>query len=429
MKWSPLFLSPLTACLILPTEVAALDVSTGRAGSSLGASIGSRDSSNQEKKRSRSKRKDDASDSAATEKTRRSRGSIADPLAEDEAKGASPRIDGFSNGADNAGRSPGNSPGKRTDIPARRPEMTQNAFDPSKINSIIGEVPDEEAADLYRSYYPRSRSDIKKALDHLINAPASSGSAAKADEATIACCRVVNIYRYLCGLSSDVQPDAALSERAAQFISAAREQGSVDGKLQARYGCNVVMCRPGDNTQAAFLSSFSDEAIPPVEQCTFRGGYMLPGLKAIGISKGSVTPSEHAIAACLTTGAAPVCHAWSLPGAGFFPAACLPGKIWSVYTDGHLNTPLNSATVRVWKLAERPTSPLDPDNMPENAKPLRVSRINPTALGVDFVPELPKAEPDSKQIYAVSVRTRSRTQGDDGKTRPAFEHFYIVDLF
>ena len=428
MKWSSLLLSPLAACLILPAEVFALDVSVGGTGSSIGASVGSRDKAKSGKSGSKARQK--SNKQRRSNRSRSHRGSIADPLAEDEAKGASPRYHGYGNGsADDAGRAPGNTPGSRAGKPAERQGPAPQAANPQELNRLIGNVPDSEAADLCRDYYPRSRSEIKKALERLASEQGSADSAANADAGTLACCRIVNTYRYLCGLSSDVRPDAALAERAAQFISAAKEQGSVDGQLQARFGCNVVLCNPDETVPTAFLSSFSDDAIPPVEQCTFRGGYMIPGLKAIGVSKGSVTPTEDAVAACLQTAAAPVRKAWSLPGEGFFPAACLPGRIWSVYTDGHLGTSLHSATVRVWKLAERPTAPLDPDKMPASAKPVRVSRVNPTDLGVDFVPELAPAAPGEDQIYAVSITTRKRVQGPDGQSRPAFEHFYIVDLF
>lgn len=428
MKWSSLLLSPLALSLLLPAEILALDVSVGGTGSSVGASVGSRDRAKSGKSGSKAQQKSDKQ--RRGNRPRVSRGSIADPLAEDEAKGASPRYHGYGNGpADNAGRAPGNTPGSRAGATGKRPGPATQAANPQELIRLIGDVPATEAADLCRSYYPRSRSEIKKELERLGSEKGSADAAANADAGTLACCRIVNTYRYLCGLSSDVRPDTALAERAAQFISAAKEQGSVDGRLQARFGCNVVLCDPDESIPTAFLSSFSDDAIPPVEQCTFRGGYMIPGLKAIGVSKGSVTPTEHAVAACLQSAAAPVRKAWSLPGPGFFPAACLPGRIWSVYTDGHSGASLHSATVRVWKLAERPTAPLDPDNMPASATPVRVSRINPTDLGVDFVPELTPAAPGEDQIYAVSITTRQRAEGTDGKSRPAFEHFYIVDLF
>lgn len=431
MKWSFLLAALLAVFLLVSTDVYALEsrVET-QTDSTVTSASGKKSSAKKRggKNKLKSKRSDEAAWSGG--------GSIEDPLASDYAKGASPddgsgpRI--YRNGAgDDAAsggsRKSGNGRSREAGAAPRgsRPSAPVNA-EVGRGVGRIGAVPVEEAADLCKEYYPRSRRDIKESLDRILS---GSQPAQGADEELIGCCKVVNAYRYLCGLSSDVKPDDALTKRAEAFIAEASAQGKADASLQMKHQCNIILCSPGDDTVEAFNASFSDVAVPKSEQCAFRGGYMVPGLKAIGVARGSISAAEHCVAACVEAEAAPVRKAWTMPGAGFFPAQYLQGRIWSLYTDGHLGVSLHTAKVRVWKLAERPTAPLDPDKMPEDAVPLEVLSVNGTDRGVDFEPVLPDFVPGEPNVYAVSISTRATRPDADGREVPVFEHFYIVDLF
>lgn len=439
MKWSFLLAAPLAAFLFGSTDAYALEsrVETST-GSSVKSAAGKKSSAKKKagKKKRKAKRKAKRSDDAEPS----GGGSIEDPLASDYAKGASPDDgsgpllyrngsgdDAASGGARKSDTSRSKSRSRDAGAAPRgsRPAAPGRA-EAGKVGGRIGAVPAEETADLCKEYYPRSRRDIKESLDRILDG-AAAGQGVGAE--VVGCCNLVNAYRYLCGLSADVKPDDALTQRAEAFIADASAQGRADGSLQMKHQCNIILCSPGDETVEAFNASFSDVAVPKSEQCAFRGGYMVPGLKAIGVARGPVTSAEHCVAACVEAGPAPVRKAWTMPGEGFFPAQYLQGRIWSLYTDGHLGVSLHTAKVRVWKLAERPTAPLDPDKMPEDAVPVEVRSVNGTDRGVDFEPVLPEFVPGEPNIYAVSVSTRATRPGADGREVPVFEHFYIVDLF
>jgi hypothetical protein len=239
--------------------------------------------------------------------------------------------------------------------------------------------------------YPRSKQEIRDGIREIEKTPLPKGLSRDVHEAV----KKLNIYRFLCGLSYDVEGDPTFSQNAEQAAKACAKNGGLSHDIGHHTDrCNLASDGSMLNSVSQYIEDSGDNNR---EARGHRAWCLNPPMGKVGF--GSAGAQYSAMWCMDGSGASKVKDFWTYPGRGFFPLEYMHGNAWSVYF--HEPVPeLKKITVEVFRVTKRPESPLSMSGEIEG-KPIAVDYISKSMMnGINFEP----AKPAEKGIYWVRVK-------------------------
>lgn len=244
--------------------------------------------------------------------------------------------------------------------------------------------------DASKQLYPRTREEIKAGLRDIKRQPLPKGLSPKVHEAVIA----LNSYRFLSGLSSDVEGDITFSTNSTDAAQACKANGGLSHSIgHSTDKCNLSS---GGDMLGSVTSYMQDGGDNNRAQRGHRAWCLNPPMGKVGF--GSAGDSYSAMWCMDGSGKGKTPEIWGYPGRGFYPIEYFHGNAWSVFFSDPIGD-VEKVNIEVFRLNKRP----------EKALPLhgeingRVVPVNYKAKsmhnGINFEPE----DPSRKGIYWVRV--------------------------
>lgn len=237
--------------------------------------------------------------------------------------------------------------------------------------------------------YPRSKEEIRSTIREIGNRPRPEGISKEVHEAT----EQLNIFRYLCGVPHDVEPDAEFSANAEDAAKACEKNGGLSHALgHSTNKCNLA---GGSNMVASVGQYIADSGDNNREARGHRAWCLNPPMKRVGFG-GS---GSYSAMWCMNSEGKSIRDSWTYPGKGLFPLEYMRGNAWSLYGAGVPDS-ADKVKVRVFRLSKRPDKPLSATGeIPGREIP--VNYVSKAMMnGINFEPE----EPAKRGIYWVDVR-------------------------
>lgn len=274
--------------------------------------------------------------------------------------------------------------------------------DDAQAGADEDEVEEEEVAT--SRLYPRTKEEIRATIREIKKTPQPKDLSRKVHDAV----KTLNIYRFLCGVSHDVEGDKKMSEHSEEAALACKKNGGLSHDLGSSTDkCNLSSMGDMEGSVPQYID---DAGANNRERRGHRAWCLNPSMGKVGF--GSAGDSYSAMWCMDSSGRSKVKDFWSYPGRGLFPLDYLHGNAWSVYIEGKL-PPIDEVKVEVFRLKKRPESPLSMKGEIEGES-IKVTYIAKSILeGINFEMETPA----SRGIYWVRV-----TGGD-------LRIGYVVELF
>jgi len=268
--------------------------------------------------------------------------------------------------------------------------------------AVDGEGQKEEEPPIGR-LYPRGKREIRETIQQIKNRAKPAHISQEVHEAT----QHLNVFRYLSGLSHDVQADSEFSGSAEKAALASEKHGALSHDIgDYTDKCNLYSGKEMMDSVSAYIE---DAGPNNREQRGHRAWCLNPPMKKVGFGSGK---SGYSAMWCMNADGKPARGIWSYPGAGLYPIEYMLGDAWSLYGI-EVPDALDKLEIRVFRLAERPVKPFTAGaRIP--GREIRV-RYKSKALmnGVNFEPD----EAAEKGVYWVVVRG------------PGIREAYLVEFF
>lgn len=199
---------------------------------------------------------------------------------------------------------------------------------------------------LFKKYYPRSKSEIKAGLKEIkkrrAEAFASKGQHQSVTE--------LNIFRFLCGVSYDVELDPELNDQA----KAAAEACEKAGLLSHDIGSYTDKCNLAANSNTTLEKTVAqyieDSGANNRDRRGHRRWCLQPELDKTGFGESGTYFAMH----CFSHGGKSKRKAHAYPGMGLYPKEYLLSDCWSLYlTEQAPET--QELKIEIFKLKTRPT--------------------------------------------------------------------------
>ena len=253
-----------------------------------------------------------------------------------------------------------------------------------------------------RRLYPRSKVDIKAKLREIDKREPPRGVSDAYQDAM----NELNIYRYLSGVSSDVETTPQLIANCEEAAKACLKHGGLSHDIGSFTNkCNLHQGRGLETSLTGFIGD------PGAHNRERRGHrrWCLDapmGKSAFGQAQGFVAQWV------MDKSGSQARESWAYPGKGFYPKERVHGNAWSLYLTQNA-PPKDQLTVEVFKLPNRPKSAYG-----------RSSKIPGRQLPTEYVSVYNNAinfEPDSTTvgagIYWVRIKGGGVSEG------------YVVELY
>ena len=214
--------------------------------------------------------------------------------------------------------------------------------DPKKALADIKSITDPKAGGVSKKYYPRQRKDIDATVKKLLSHKDKGTPKAQQDAVNM-----VNVFRFLCGLSPTVTYDKTYHEEAQLAAETCRKAGRIDHGLGGNTDkCNLFQGQQDVPVQDV-VGYMEDPGENNREGRGHRSWIMDPatGKTAFGVAGGF--GAMRTMDGSCTVPRPENGHAY--PGMGFFPAEYLHGDGWSYYAPQGQKVPDNPK-VEMWKL-------------------------------------------------------------------------------
>ena len=251
--------------------------------------------------------------------------------------------------------------------------------------------------------YPKSRDDIRDGIREIEKRPKPADISKELHKAT----QQLNIFRFLCGVPSEVIPDPEYSKNATDAAIACKNNGGLSHAL-------------GHSTDRCNLSSIGD-FVASVPQYMADGGdnnrdarghrawCLNPSMGKVGF--GSAGGSYSAMW-CMDGSGHGITGSWAYPGKGLFPIEYVKGNAWSVY-----GTPVRGSAdkiqVEVFRLSKRPEQPYGANDI-ISGHPCKILHVS---TGMNNAINFEHEDSNKRGIYWVRV---SDDKNSDG---------YLVELY
>lgn len=250
--------------------------------------------------------------------------------------------------------------------------------------------------------YPRSKEEIRDGIREIEKQPKPDEVSKEVHKAT----QLLNIYRFLSGVPSDVQADAAFSKCATDAALACKQNGGLAHTLgHSTNKCNLSSV---PNVIASVSQYMEDSGANNREIRGHRAWCLNPPMGKVGFGSGG---DAFSAMWCMDNSGKSIRGSWAYPGKGLYPLEYLHGNAWSLYGAGKPGA-LGKLKVEVFKLQKRPEKAF-------TAKaeiPGRVVKVNHVSIGmnaVNFEPE----DYNKRGVYWVRVSGGDIREG------------YLVELF
>ena len=243
--------------------------------------------------------------------------------------------------------------------------------------------------ELKKNLHPRSLEEIETTLAEILAREIPEGIDPKAGTAV----NRLNAYRYLCGVSYDVEADARMNGQAVEAAKACDAKGSLSHDLgHFTEICNLA---GGPDVVGSVEGYMNDGGANNREARGHRRWCLNPPMGRAGFGGGT----KFAAMACMdTSGKDKAGDTWSYPGKGFFPLKYLHGDGWSFYLrEGSPSR--NALEVEVFRLAARPQKPFTWADK-EPGEKLEIAWISSKMNAINFEPKGANKE----GIYWVRIR-------------------------
>lgn len=239
--------------------------------------------------------------------------------------------------------------------------------------------------------YPRSKQEIRDGIRQIAKTPVPEGLSREVHEAV----KSLNIYRFLCGVSYDVEGDPTFSKNAEAAAKACERNGGLSHDIGHHTDrCNLASDGNMLNSVAQYIEDSGDNNR---EARGHRAWCLNPPMGKVGF--GSAGAQYSAMWCMDGSGTSKVKNFWTYPGRGFYPLEFMHGNAWSVYMQEEVPD-VKKISVEVFRLTKRPESPL-PMSGEIEGKPIAVNFVSKSLLnGINFEP----AKPAEKGIYWVRIK-------------------------
>lgn len=235
-------------------------------------------------------------------------------------------------------------------------------------------------------FYPRTRQQIQSGIREIEARHAPKGLSREVQNAV----NRLNVYRFLCGVPSEVEGDPEFSKNATEAAEACKQQGQLShsiGHFTDR--CNLTTDGDMVNSVAGYIG---DGGANNREARGHRSWCLNAQMGKVGFGSAG---DRYSAMWCMDTSGRSVRGTWAYPGKGLFPLDYLHGNAWSVYGTGTPDS-ADKLKVEMFKLPKRP------DKTPTGDEPGRRIKVEYVSLGrnaINFEPE----QPVKRGIYWIRI--------------------------
>lgn len=262
----------------------------------------------------------------------------------------------------------------------------------------------EDTGDLSSRLYPRTKEEIRQHIREIEKRDAPD-DIDRDQQKTV---NQLNVYRYLCGVSDEVEADPKMVEQATEAAEACKEHGGLSHDLG--HFTNICNLAGGSGMFSSVRQYIKDSGSNNRENRGHRRWCLNPPMGKTGFGEAG---SYSAMVAMDSSGGKKPRDSWAYPGKGFFPNDYLHGNAWTLYLPEKAPAK-DDIEVEVYKLSSRPEKPFSStEETPGKALPVEFVHTYQNAINFE-----PQPEPvTGRGIYWVRVKGRGVREG------------YLVELY
>ena len=240
----------------------------------------------------------------------------------------------------------------------------------TKPEPAKSETPVSAGAAVSNSLYPRTRKEIEAGIHEITKRGRPDDLGRDVHEAT----KRLNIYRFLCGVPSNVKGDPECSKRAEDAALTLKKNGGLSHSLGHSTGnCNISTI---GNVVASVGQYMEDGGANNRDARGHRAWCLNHAMGKVGFGSGG---ESYSAMWCMDGSGTPAKGPWAYPGMGLFPIEYLHGNAWSLYGSGIKNKP----TVEIFRLSKRPEQTL-PAEGEIQGKGLKVGYVSTGMNAINF---------------------------------------------
>lgn len=270
--------------------------------------------------------------------------------------------------------------------------------------AVAEDAKPDAAVEVPQVLYPRTKEEIRDRIKEIEKRDGAAGIDREQQKAV----NLLNVYRYLSGVSDDVEADAKMVGLAMDAAEACREHGGMSHNLG--HSTDICNLASGGSMSSSIKQFIDDIGEKNRDKRGHRRLCLNPQMGKTGF--GYAKPYSAMVATDSSGGEIPK-ESWVYPGKGFFPKKYLHGNAWSLYLKG--NAPgWKGITVEVYELSERPEKAFaSGEEIPGKAVP--VNYVGTFLNAINFEPQPDRIK--ARGIYWVRVKGEGVNEG------------YVVELF
>lgn len=280
--------------------------------------------------------------------------------------------------------------------PAPSDSGDENAGDPGADDDVAADGEPKTGR-----LYPRTRQEIQAGIREIEKRPAPKGLSKEVQAAV----NKLNVYRFLCGVPSDVAGDPEFSKNAEDAAKACKANGGLSHSLgHSTDKCNLSS---GGDMVGCVSGFIEDGGANNRDARGHRAWCLNAKMGKVGFGSGG---ESYTAMWCMDTSGKSVRGTWAYPGKGLFPIEYLHGNAWSLYGAGDPGS-ADKVKVEIFKLPKRPENGVPSGEAP--GRPIEVGHVSLGMNAINFEP----AQPVRRGIYWVKI--------SGGGVRES----YLVELF
>ena len=250
--------------------------------------------------------------------------------------------------------------------------------------------------------YPRTRKEIQDGIREIERRAKPKALSKEVHEAT----NKLNIYRFLCGLSSDVEGDPEFSKKAEEAALACKQNGGLSHSIgHSTDKCNLSTV---GNLVGCVSQFIEDGGANNRDARGHRAWCLNARMGKVGFGSGG---DSYSAMWCMDGSGKSIRGTWSYPGKGLFPVEYIHGNAWSLYGTSQPSS-ADKIKVEVFRLPKRPDHSL-PNSGEIAGREIKVNHVSLGMNAINFEPE----EPAKRGIYWVRVNGGGIHEG------------YLVELY
>jgi hypothetical protein len=274
----------------------------------------------------------------------------------------------------------------------------------SALSLVAAEDDSKPEAEAFSQLYPRSKEEIRDRIKEIEKRDGPAGID-REQQKTV---NELNIYRYLSGVSDNVEADAKMVGQAMDAAQACKEHGGMSHDLG--HSTDICNLSSGGSMSSSVKQYIHDIGEKNRDKRGHRRWCLNPemGKTGFGFAK-----KYFAMVVTDTSGGAIPKDSWAYPGKGFFPQKYLQGDAWSLYLTE--NAPgWEDIKVEVYELSKRPEKTFSSsEEIPGKAVP--VLYVGTYLNAINFEPQADRIK--RRGIYWVRIEGEGVHEG------------YVVELY